>query len=128
MPVPGILGVIASLVVLASGANAEDQDLTALGGSKAIQAIIGSTITLVGVPDGPVSMYVGSDQTYDYVKNGEISSEKWFEKNHLFCIKSWDCSSIVVSGAQGYLIDVDSGNAISFTIEPGNHVDDSAAK
>ena len=129
MRFPGILGAIASLVVLASAAKADDTDFTALGGSQAIKALIGYTITVVGGPDGPVSMYVGSDNTFDVLKKGEISSGEWFEKDHLFCIKNESpCSDIIVLGSrtQGFLIS--GGNSHMFTMETGNQVDDSAAK
>jgi len=125
----GMLGVIASLVFLASGANAEDQNPPALDGSEAIQAIIGSTITVVGGPDGPVSMYIGSDHTFDGVKKGEISSGEWSEKDHMLCIKDESpCSEIIVFGSRTMGILNNSGNSLQFTIKAGNQVDDSAAK
>src|SRR4051794_33746135 len=128
MRFPRILGMITGLVFLAFAAHAEDQEIPTLGGSEAIQAIIGSTITTVGGPDGPVSMYVGSDHTYDAVKKGEISSGEWFEQDHLFCIEHESpCSNVIVVGKMGYLNDP-SGHSVMFTIEAGNQVDDSAAK
>jgi len=122
-----ISGILASLVLLTSVASAEEQD-PVLKDSEAIQAITGSTITIVEDPYGPVAVYVGSDYTYEAVKNGKINSGKWFEKDHLFCAEpEIPCSGIVVSGAMGYLIDYE-GIPTSFTIKAGNQVDSSAAK
>lgn len=120
-------GVIAGLVFVASVANAQDK-IPTLAGSEAIRAIIGSTITTASGPDGPVSMYVGSDNTYDSIKKGEISSGKWFEKDHLFCVgHERPCMAVLVTGTIGYLSS-DPRNPVMFTIKSGNQVDDSAAK
>ena len=118
---------LASLVLLISGANAEDQRLT---GSEAIQAITGSTITVAGGPDGPVSMYIGDDHKFDSLEKGEIDVGKWFEKDQKFCIEHsrYDtCFLIAVVGTQGHLRDDSREVSFPFTIEAGNQVDDSAA-
>ncbi len=129
MSFPRTLGMVAGLVFVASAANAQDKEIPTLEGSEAIQAIIGSTITTAGGPDGPVSMYVGSDHTFDSIKKGEISSGEWFEKNHLFCIKHESpCTRVLVDGTVGYLSDPSGKDPVMFTIKAGNQVDHSAAK
>ena len=123
MHFPRTLAIMASLVFFTSGANAQNEEIPTLGGSEAIQAIIGSTIIFVDGPDHPKMIFVGSDHMFDGFSNGERSSGKWFEKDHLFCIEHESpCMIVTITGTEGFLQADGSGDSHMFRIEAGDRV------
>lgn len=124
MSLPRTLGVIVGLALVTSVANAKDEKIPTLGGSKAIRAIVGSTIIISPGPNGPSMIYVGRDHTFRVInKKGEISSGEWLEKNHLFCIKHENsCDTVTVTGTSGFLTGPSRTKPAMFKIKAGNQI------
>jgi hypothetical protein len=124
-------GVIASLAILAGSANAQKVPPQLLG-SKAIEAITGSTISFYAPESIHVVIFIAADHTADMLKTkpqqkGQRSTLEWSSnKAGQLCFDhETPCTTIKSYGVQGLI-----GNkeVVPFNIEPGNQVDAYAAK
>jgi hypothetical protein len=126
-------GVVASLAILAGSANAQKVPPQLLG-SKAIEAITGSTISFYGNDSVQFVMFIAADHTVDMLKKkpqqkNERSTFEWSSnKAGQLCVAhETPCYTIKVYGVQG-LIGGGNKELFNFNIEPGNQVDAYAAK
>jgi hypothetical protein len=124
-------GVVASLAILAGGANAQTVPPQLLG-SKAIEAITGSTISFYGLDSVQFVMFIAADHTVDMLKKkpqqkSQRSTFEWSsnEAGQLCLDHATPCYTVKVYGVQGLIGDKE---IFPFNIEAGNQVDAYAAK
>jgi hypothetical protein len=124
-------GVVASLAILTGSANAQKVPPQLLG-SKAIEAITGSTISFYGPDSVHAVMFIAADHTVDMLKKkpqqkSERSTIEWSSNKagQLCLAHETPCYTVKVYGVQGLIGDK---GVVPFNIEPGNQVDAYAAK
>jgi hypothetical protein len=127
------VSVVASFAVFASSANAQKAPPQLLG-SKAIEAITGSTISFYAPDSVHIAIFIAADHTADMFKKrppqrGQRSTIEWSSnKAGQLCVAhETPCFTIKVYGVQGLIID-SKKNLTPFDIEPGNQVDAYVAK